>query len=70
MDDFKYVAQTASQEVLSIEKGGAAAFVQQQLHDRSLHGTVVKLNKEFLFGTPHERENARKALTRLGFAEV
>ncbi|MEL6841066.1 MAG: hypothetical protein AAFP85_17420 [Pseudomonadota bacterium] len=70
MEDFRFAAQSASQEVLSIEKGGAAAFVQQRLHDRMLHETVVKLNQEYLFGTPDEREDARKALTRLGFAEV
>ena len=70
MEDLRHVAQSASQEVLSIEKGGAVAFVRQRLHDRLLHETVMKLNQEFLFGTPDEREDARRALTRLGFAEV
>ncbi|MDX8346828.1 hypothetical protein SLH49_02410 [Cognatiyoonia sp. IB215446] len=70
MEDLRHATQSASQEVLSIEKGGAMAFIQQQLHDRLLHETVVKLNQEYLFGTPNEREDARKALTRLGFAEV
>ncbi len=70
MEDFQQVGQSASQEVLSIEKGGAVAFIQQRLHDRNLHETVAKLNQEYLFGSPAEREDARKALTRLGFAEV
>jgi len=70
MEDFRHVTQSASQEVLSIEEGGAAAFVRQRLNDRILHETVAKLNQEFLFGTPDEREDARRALTRLGFAEV
>lgn len=69
MEDFRHAERSASQEVLGIEEGGAAAFVQQRLHDRNLHQTVAKLNQEYLFGTPGEREDARKALTRLGFAD-
>ncbi len=64
------VTLSASQEVLAIAKGGAAAFVKQKLHDRALHETVMQLNNEFLYGSVSEREDARKALARLGFADV
>jgi hypothetical protein len=37
-----------------IEKGGAAALVKQKLNDRALHATVVRLNNEYLFGTPQK----------------
>lgn len=70
MDSLHTTFMTASQEVLGVEKGGIKAFVQQKLHDRCLHETVVQLNNDVLFGTAIESEAARKALARLGFAEV
>lgn len=70
MDQSNATTLSASQEVLGIEKGGAAAFVKQKLHDRELHVTVMELNNELLFGNPLQREEARQALNRLGFAEI
>lgn len=70
MDHVNAITMSASQEVLGIEKGGAAAFVKQKLHDRELHVTVIELNNAFLFGNPVQREEARQALHRLGFAEI
>lgn len=70
MKDTQGAITSVSQQILGIQRGGAAAFVRQKIQDRALHDTVAELNNDVLFGTAEERESARRALSRLGFAEV
>lgn len=61
------VDMTTASNVLALSELEAAKFVRKCLRDRSLSVVVADLNKELLYGTPREQEDASKALRHIGF---
>ncbi len=53
--------------VLGLDDNDIASFVRRCMKDRSLSKLVSSLNDELLFGTTSERDDAKRALNRLGF---
>ncbi|MFK7880355.1 hypothetical protein [Roseobacter sp.] len=58
--------QKTSLNVLELEDSEISRFIEQRIKKRSLSKLVTKLNNDILYGTSTERENAEKALDRLG----
>lgn len=56
-----------SQNVLGLPESEIAPFVSRCVKERSLSSVVADLNNDLLFGTQTEREDAKKALQRIGF---
>lgn len=56
-----------SQSVLGLDENDVAPFVRGCIKERSLSRVVTTLNNDLLFGTQTERDDAKKALDRLGF---
>ncbi|MGZ2256476.1 hypothetical protein ACVC7O_04170 [Roseobacter sp. A03A-229] len=56
-----------SQGVLGLDENDVAPFVRRCIKERSLSRVVTTLNNDLLFGTQTERDDAKKALDRLGF---
>lgn len=56
-----------SHTVTKLTEDEIAQFVRKCVKDRSLSAVVSDLNKDLLFGTQAEREDAKTALQRIGF---
>ncbi|MCV3270761.1 hypothetical protein [Roseobacter sinensis] len=53
--------------VLGLDEKDVAAFVWDRVKDRSLSKLMADLNRDMLSGTERERQDAERALSRLGF---
>jgi hypothetical protein len=63
-----YIGETpTAAQVLSIKATEVAPFVRKCVRDRSLSVIVKDLNHDLIFGTPEQREAARRALKHIGF---
>ncbi len=56
-----------SHSILGLSENDVAAFVRRCVKERSLSRLVAALNKDLMFGTQTERDDAKEALHRLGF---
>lgn len=61
------LAKPASVNVLDLAPSDVPLFVRNCVKDRSLSSLVKDLNNDLMFGNEDQKQEARRALTHIGF---
>lgn len=57
----------AASQVLNIKASDVVPFVRKCVRERSLSVLIKQLNDDLAFGTPEQKQEARRALQHIGF---